>query len=188
MDGFFRRIWKEQGIDKVITIDKGMFLIRFKSMEQREKFLAMGRVFFDYKPVILKAWHVDMELNKEDIQKIPIWIQLELHFKYWGQKCLERIIQPVRNLLKVDSMTTNRDKLQYARCMIEVKVEQIFPETVKFKNEKNEIITVGINYEWKPETCKKCKKLGHNENQCYVKEANNKQKKIWQQKSTTHQD
>ncbi|KAL2944039.1 tRNA-2-methylthio-N(6)-dimethylallyladenosine synthase [Bienertia sinuspersici] len=151
MDGFFRRIWKEQGIDKVITIDRGMFLIRFKTMEQHDKILAMGRVFFDYKPVILKAWHVEMELSKKDIQRIPIWIQLDLFFK---------------------------DKLQYARCMIEVKVDQNILETVNFKKEKNGIITVSITYEWKLETCKKCKKLGHSENQCYVKEANKKKKKI----------
>ncbi|KAL2896887.1 Phenylalanine--tRNA ligase alpha subunit [Bienertia sinuspersici] len=182
MDGFFRRIWKQQGIDKVITIDKGMFLIRFQSMENRDKVLAMGRVFFDYKPVILKAWHVDMEINKEDIQIIPIWVQLDLHFKYWGQKCLERIIQPVGNLLKVDTMTANGDKLQYARCMIEVKMDQMFPEQVKFKNEKNEIINVGIKYEWKPETCKKCKKLGHNEEQCYAKDPKKKQTKEYRQK------
>ncbi|KAL2925388.1 Centromere protein I [Bienertia sinuspersici] len=123
----------------------------------------MGRVFFDYKPVILKAWHDDMEINKDDIQKIPIWVQLDLHFKYWGEKCLERIIQPVGNLLKVDSMTANRDKLQYARCMIEVKMDQSFPDQVRFKNEKDQIINVGIKYEWRPEICKKCKKVGHNE-------------------------
>ncbi|KAL2923717.1 Nuclear protein MDM1 [Bienertia sinuspersici] len=164
-----------------------MFLIRFQSMENRDKVLAMGRVFFDYKPVILKAWHVDMEINKEDIQKIPIWVQLDLHFKYWGQKFLERIIQPVGNLLKVDTMTANRDKLQYARCMIEVKMDQMFPEQVKFKNEKNEIINVGIKYEWKPETCKKCKKLGHNEEQCYVKDPKKKMAKEWKQKKVDPQ-
>ncbi|KAL2904979.1 LINE-1 retrotransposable element ORF2 protein [Bienertia sinuspersici] len=101
-----------------------------------------------------------MELNKNDIQKIPIWVKLDLHFKYWGQKCLERIIQPVGNLLKVDSMTAKRDKLQYARCMIEVKMGQVFPEQVKFKNEKNEIIT----------------------------ESKNKQVKVWQQKKVNPQD
>ncbi|KAL2937191.1 Potassium channel subfamily T member 1 [Bienertia sinuspersici] len=127
MEGFFRRIWKEQGVDNVITIDIGIFLIRFKTMEQRDKILAMGRVFFDYKPVILKPWHMDMKLRKEDIQRIPIWAQLSLHFKYWGHKYLDKIIKPVGTLIKVDSMTANRDKLNYDRCMIEVKVDQPFP-------------------------------------------------------------
>ncbi|KAL2901192.1 LINE-1 retrotransposable element ORF2 protein [Bienertia sinuspersici] len=85
-------------------------------------------------------------------------------------------------------MTANRDKLQYARCMIEVKIDQEFPGEVKFKNERNEIVNVNISYEWKPETCKKCKKLGHDENQCYIREKTSKMKKIWQQKGLTHQD
>ncbi|KAL2900331.1 hypothetical protein RDABS01_025413, partial [Bienertia sinuspersici] len=160
MDGFFRRIWKQQGIDKIITIDR----------------------------VILKAWHVDMEIKQRGSSENTIWVQLDLHFKYWGQKCLERIIQPIGNLLKVDTMTANRDKLQYARCMIEVKMDQIFPEQVKFKNEKNEIINVGIKYEWKPEICKKCKKLGHNEEQCYVKDPKKKMAKEWKQKKVDPQD
>ncbi|KAL2929363.1 LINE-1 retrotransposable element ORF2 protein [Bienertia sinuspersici] len=188
MDGFFRRIWKDYGVDKVITIERGTFLIRFNSMEQRDKILTMGRVFFDQKPVILRPWHIDMDLNKEDIQRIPIWVKLNLHFKYWGQNCLKRIIQPVGTLIKVDSMTANRDKLQYARCMIEVKIDQEFPEEVRFKNERNEIVNVNISYEWKPETCKKCKKLGHDENQCYIRVNTVKVKKIWQQKGLTQQD
>ncbi|KAL2901019.1 Sterile alpha and TIR motif-containing protein 1 [Bienertia sinuspersici] len=138
-----------------------MFLIRIKTMEQRDKTLPMGRVFFDYKLVILKPWHIDMEPTKVDIQQIPIWVQLDLHFKYWRQKCLERIIECVGTLIKVGSMTANRDKLKYARCMIDVKINQPFPEVVKFKNERNEISNVGITYEWKHETCKKCKNLGH---------------------------
>ncbi|KAL2938700.1 FERM domain-containing protein 5 [Bienertia sinuspersici] len=182
MDGYFRRIWKEHGVDKIITIDRGTFLIRFNTMEQRDKILTMGRVFFDYKPVVLKPWHVDMELNKEDIQRIPIWVKLNLHFKYWGQTCMERIINSVGTLIKVDSMTANREKLQYARCMIEVKIDQAFPEAVRFKNEKNEIVIVDIAYEWKPESCKKCKKLGHDETQCYMKEKTSKVKQVWQQK------
>ncbi|KAL2930019.1 LINE-1 retrotransposable element ORF2 protein [Bienertia sinuspersici] len=187
MDGFFRRIWKEHGVDKVITIDRGTFLIRFNTLEQRDRVLAMGRVFFDYKPVILKPWHIDMDLTKEDIQRIPIWVKLNLHFKYWGQNCLARIMKPVGTLIKVDSMTANRDRLQDARCMIEVKVDQVFPEEVKFRNEKNDIIDVGIKYEWKPESCKKCKKLGHDETQCYIKEKTSKEKKIWQKKGLVQQ-
>ncbi|KAL2896364.1 Exodeoxyribonuclease 7 small subunit [Bienertia sinuspersici] len=148
MDGFFRRIWKEYGVDKVITIDRGTFLIRFNTMEHRDKILSMGRVFFDYKPVVLKPWHIDMDLNKENIQRIPIW---------------------------VDAMTANRDKLQYARCMIEVMIDQAFPDIVRFKNEKNEIVNVDINYEWKPEGCRKCRKLGHDETQCYIKEKSSKE-------------
>ncbi|KAL2901930.1 Triosephosphate isomerase [Bienertia sinuspersici] len=117
-----------------------------------------------------KPWHMNMELNKDDIQCNPIWVQLDLHFKYRGHKCLERIVKLAGPLIKVDSMTANRYKLNCAWCMIEVKIDQPFTNVAQFLNDRCEIINVKVTYEWKTETFAKCKKLGHDSTQFYVKE------------------
>ncbi|KAL2901747.1 Telomere-binding protein cav [Bienertia sinuspersici] len=118
MEGFFRRVWKEYVVDKVITIKKGMFLIRFKSMELRDK---------------LMLWiHLDMDITRDEIKRIPIWIHLDLNFKYWDTICLKEIVKLVGTLIKVDNTTAQREKLHYARCMVEVEVDQQFPKAVHF--------------------------------------------------------
>lgn len=32
INGYLRRIWKERGIDRVLRVDKGLFLVRFKAI------------------------------------------------------------------------------------------------------------------------------------------------------------
>ncbi|KAL2893162.1 30S ribosomal protein S2 [Bienertia sinuspersici] len=105
MEGFFRRVRREHGVDKVITIKRGMFLVRFNSMENIDKVMNMDRLFFDSKPVVLKPWHLDIDVTQDEIKRIPIWVHMELNFKYWGAKCLEKIVKPVGMLIKVDNVT-----------------------------------------------------------------------------------
>ncbi|KAL2930688.1 hypothetical protein RDABS01_036098 [Bienertia sinuspersici] len=167
MDGFFRRVWKDQGVDKVIAIKKGMFLVRLNSIEVRDKLMNTDKIFFDHKP--------------DDICKIPIWVQLDLHFKYWGFHCIDKIIKPLGKLCKLDENTMQRNKLQYARCMVEVNINQQYPPSVHFMNERKEKIEVGITYEWKPEVCAQCKKMGHSGQECHARVKQQKQQ--WIKKS-----
>ncbi|KAL2922945.1 hypothetical protein RDABS01_014436 [Bienertia sinuspersici] len=74
MEGFIRRIWKQYGVDKVINLPKGMYLIRLNTMENRDKILQNERPFFDSKPMILKPWVEDMDFMQDEIKKIPIWM------------------------------------------------------------------------------------------------------------------
>lgn len=46
-------IW---GVDKVILVKKGLFMIRFKTTEKRDQPLK-DHIFFDSKPVIIKPCH-----------------------------------------------------------------------------------------------------------------------------------
>lgn len=103
---------------------------------------------------------------KEDVNVMPIWIQLTLDFKYWGMSCLEKIIQPLGKLIKVHHSTSKRDKLQYATIMVQVNTGQQLPEELKFINERNIITGVPIHYEWKPIVCNTCKSMGHDTAKC----------------------
>lgn len=67
MEGFIRRIWEKLGIDKVAAIGKGLFIVRLKTMEQRDAIIKGGFQFFDKKPVVVKAWHHDMDLSQEEV-------------------------------------------------------------------------------------------------------------------------
>ncbi|KAL2900187.1 Peroxisomal biogenesis factor 6 [Bienertia sinuspersici] len=53
-NGFCNRIWGKHGSDKVIMVGRGLFLVRFNSVEHYDRVIAGDPQFFDYKPAIIK--------------------------------------------------------------------------------------------------------------------------------------
>lgn len=176
MEGFVRRIWKNHKLDKVVMVKKGMFLVRFHTMDMRDKVLT-GHFFFDGKPLIMKPWSVDMDMEKEEIRSVPIWIQLKLNIKYWGEKALFKIVNQIGKPVKRDSATTNRDKFHFARVLVDMPITHSLPDQVSFMDEHGELIKVDIKYEWKPSKCGVCKMVGHQDAEC--RQGN---RKAWVQK------
>ena len=80
MEGFICRIWGNMGVDKVAMVEKVIFIVRFTTMKNRDKVVDGGYPFFDGKPVMVKAWTRDMDFKRDEVRKIPIWIQLNLDF------------------------------------------------------------------------------------------------------------
>ena len=155
-------------------MEKGLFIVTFQTMESREKVVKEDYLFFDGKPVMIKAWTQDVDFKRDKIRHVPIWVQLNLDFKYWGKGCLTKIMSDVGKFLKVDNATLKREKLQYARVLLEVDISQSFPDEIIFENEKREGTCVQVIYDWKPSFCKTCLTFGHDEQQC----RKNRQK-IW---------
>lgn len=56
-------------------------------------------------------WDAEMDMEKEELHYLPIWIQLRLNFKYWGERAAFKIIRQIGQPLKRDDATRNRDKL-----------------------------------------------------------------------------
>ncbi|KAL2928885.1 Protein-methionine sulfoxide oxidase mical2b [Bienertia sinuspersici] len=181
MDGFIRRVWREHAVDKVINIKKGLFLVHFKTKEHCNKAMEGEKIFFDSKPVLLKAWSQESDVDLDNIMTVPIWVHVHAHYKYWSQKSLEKLTRGIGKFIKVDHTTANRERLAYARCMVEVKMEQFFPHQVCFLDEHNQKQSIPITYEWRPVKCNVCHLIGHDGGQCYKKKVTNT-KAVWQQK------
>ena len=177
MEGFIRRIWKKFNVDKVVLVKKGIYLVRFLTMDMRDK-VTSGHFFFESKPMVVKPWSVDMDMEKEEIKSVPIWIQLSLNFKYWGEKSLFKIVSQLGKPIKRDAATVSRDKLQYARVLVDMPITQKLPDQVSFMNEHSELVQVPITYEWRPTVCDNCKLVGHSTIEC----RKGKTKRIWVQK------
>ncbi|XP_060965233.1 uncharacterized protein LOC133034207 [Cannabis sativa] len=161
IEGFIRRFWKGK-VDKVGALSYGVFLVRFDSIETRDEILNGGYVFFNNRPVVMKAWDSETSFKKEDIRLVPIWIQLpDLELKYWGEKSLFKIVGQLGKPLQVDEMTKARNKLNYPRVLVEADIQQDFPARIPFEDEYGYDVYASITYEWKPIICQYCKGLGH---------------------------
>ncbi|XP_048492984.1 uncharacterized protein LOC104907175 [Beta vulgaris subsp. vulgaris] len=182
MEGFVHRIWKNLKVDKVAMIHKGVFIVRFSTMENRDKVLS-GHFFFDNKPLILKPWVADVDFIKEDLISVPVWIQLKLNINYWGEKALFKIVDQIGKPIQRDEATKNRDKVQFARVLVEVFLSEKLIDQAVFVNEYGDKIEVEVKYEWKPVTCEVCHCVGHETENCRAKK-----KQVWRAKAPIQED
>ncbi|XP_074265752.1 uncharacterized protein LOC141588196 [Silene latifolia] len=146
IEGFIRRIWTKYNIDKISFMPTGVFLVRFKTVEMRDKVLQAGHFLFDNKPMIVKAWHKDLGMTKKDVQSVPAWVRLHnLPLKFWG-KSLPKISSLVGKYVKNDQATEERTRLGFARVMVEMMVDQKLPEKVSFRDENGKIVQIEVKF------------------------------------------
>lgn len=69
MDGHFRRILGNKGIDKVALVNNGVFLVRFQSEESKIKTVEEGVQMFDKMPVVIKPWKQDIDMKMRLLTK-----------------------------------------------------------------------------------------------------------------------
>lgn len=183
MDGFARRIWGNANVDKTIPIKKGIFVIRFLNRESKEKALNMTNLMLDKRHVIMKNCEEDANLDDIAVVNVPTWIQLpNLPVKYWGAGCLAKIVELVGMPIKPDMATQQRERLAYARYLVEVPLNADLLDEISFVNEKGVLHTHEVIHEWRPIMYKKCKKMGHKEAGCM------QQKKTWVPKRVIQND
>ncbi|KAL9236877.1 hypothetical protein vseg_011497 [Gypsophila vaccaria] len=64
----------------------GIFLVRFHSIEMKDKVLQSGYYLFDNKSLIVKGGTKDIELKAEKVKTVPVWVQFhDLPVKFWGK-------------------------------------------------------------------------------------------------------
>ena len=66
----------------------------------------------------------------------------------------------------MDKATKSKDRLQYARVMVGIQIQQAFPDAILFYNKHGSVVEQKVEYEWRPTLCKKCKGIGHSEEEC----------------------
>lgn len=60
-------------------------------------------------------------------------------------------------VIRIDNATHNKDQMQFSRVLVEMNVNH----GLSFTSEDEELITIKVQYDWKPQVCAKCNKFGH---------------------------
>ncbi|XP_074278687.1 uncharacterized protein LOC141602283 [Silene latifolia] len=114
--------------------------------EDKELVLQSEHILFDSKPFIIKDWKPDTKIIKDKPDVVPIWVRLyDLELKYWG-KALPKIAGLIGTPIRSDKATQEKEFLNYARYMVEVKTGQQFLEYVEFIDEKG----APAKQQWRP--------------------------------------
>ena len=136
IEGFIRRMWGKFGVEKIAMMDNGVFVVRFRTVECKQKAVEMEPILDDRKPVIVTDWTPDFDLQKIDVKHVPTWIRLPyLPLKYWGKNSLNKLAGLIGKPIRTDRATAQKDILAYARILVGVSVDQEFPESISFMNQ-----------------------------------------------------
>lgn len=123
-------------IDKVAQVNIGVFLVRFHNIENRDKAVEKGVQMFDRKLIVIKPWRPKIEFTQEKMDKAPIWIRLHgLDVEYWEKDALTNIASLVGNPLKADNVTTHKERLSFARILLEIPLNQAYHVVLILENE-----------------------------------------------------
>ncbi|GKC65388.1 zinc finger, CCHC-type containing protein [Tanacetum coccineum] len=74
---YVRNTWSKYGLVRsMFSSSTGLFSSQFTSMDGLDAMLENGPWFIRNNPLILKKWHPDENLLKEDVNNIPVWVKL----------------------------------------------------------------------------------------------------------------
>ncbi|XP_062110712.1 uncharacterized protein LOC133822399 [Humulus lupulus] len=97
---------------------------------------------------------------------------------------MAKIVGLIGKLVKQDRATLAREKLQYARVLVEVNLTKDLPEQIKFEDENGDFVYVGVHYEWKPDICEHCKGIGHKKEVCKKRMSQGEPSQVWKEKKS----
>jgi hypothetical protein len=161
-----RRAWRLHGGLKVKLVDSLYYLL-FSSPEERSRVLESEPTFFDGQPFIITPWSPTIASVREQVFSIPVWV-------YFSQ--IPSALQPLLGLnwlacnvgkLKCfDSSTVARDKLVYAKALIEISPLKPLPTSIPVQLAVGHVADVRVRYGWVPDICSSCHSFGHIASAC----------------------
>ncbi|XP_020253839.1 uncharacterized protein LOC109830893 [Asparagus officinalis] len=100
----------------------------------------------------------------------PMWIQLPaLKLNLWNEKGISKIASLIGRPIATDKLTANRQRLAYARVLVEVKLPTSLPDQIVINSPNGRKFNQKIVYELKPRWCEHYKQVGHDLLKCKKK-------------------
>ncbi|GJU20997.1 retrotransposon protein, putative, ty1-copia subclass [Tanacetum coccineum] len=139
--------------------------------------LENGPWFIRNNPLILKKWHPDENLLKEDVSTVPVLVKLHgVPVTTFSEDGLSVIATKLGITLMLVSYTSDMcmqswGRSSYARAMIELRADVELKDNIvvvmpKITEEGHYTCNIRVEYEWKPPRCASCKVFGHIHEEC----------------------
>ncbi|KAJ6426732.1 hypothetical protein OIU84_022343 [Salix udensis] len=157
------RVWKQHGLEKVISMANGFSIFQFSFEEQVQPVIEMGPWLFGGKNIILQKWHPRFIFDKNRISTLPVWVRLHgLPFPLWSKQGLSLAASMVGKPLSCDEQTFKGTRLEYARICVEIDASLPYVHKFEIDTPLSPVpATMEVTYEWKPSRCTTCKVFGH---------------------------
>ncbi|GJR78986.1 zinc knuckle CX2CX4HX4C containing protein [Tanacetum coccineum] len=119
-------------------------------------------------PIILKKWSMSTSLLKQELTRIPIWVELhDVPLQVFEEDDISLIATFIGKPIMLDSYTSSMCKdswgrSSFARCLTEVNSEVDLVDVVtigipSLTGDDFTKETIRVEYEWRPPKCDECK-------------------------------
>ncbi|GFY92742.1 hypothetical protein Acr_08g0011380 [Actinidia rufa] len=140
------------------------------SMEDQSKVLENGLYIIYGSPLLLKPMPKYFNFGKEAISSFPIWVQLRnIPLLMWKSMVFGKIYSKLGRPIHVDKLTAQRERVTYARCLVEVDMAKDLVHSVMLQSPDREDYEQVIYYENFPRLCPHCRVVGQTKESCKVK-------------------
>nr|GEV24608.1 hypothetical protein [Tanacetum cinerariifolium] len=147
------------------------------SMDGLDAMLENGPWFIRNNPLILKKWHPNENLLKEDVSTVLVWVKLYgVPVMAFNEDGLSAIATKQGTPLMLDSYTFDMSmqswcRSSYTRVMVELRADMELKDNIvmvmpKITREGHYTCNVRVEYEWKPLRCSSCKIFRHIHEEC----------------------
>ncbi|KAF7143115.1 hypothetical protein RHSIM_Rhsim05G0103400 [Rhododendron simsii] len=161
------RIWDKFGITDVLSNDDGFYFFLFNKDDAYKRILDSGPWHIGGRLVVLKKWEPQMSFVKDQLVKIPIWVQFfNVPLEYWTAAGLSYVASAIGRPLYADSVTAKCKRLNYARVCVEIEVGATLPLSFDLRFDNGKEVEIKVKYPWKPLQCLECLVFGHSEAGC----------------------
>ncbi|GJX56773.1 ARID DNA-binding domain-containing protein [Tanacetum coccineum] len=178
VSNYVRNTWGKYGlIRSMFSSSTRLFSFQFSSMDGLDAMFENGPWFIQNNPLILKKWHPDENLFKEDVSTVLVWVKLHgVHVTAFSEDGLSAIATKLGTPLILDSYISvmcmqSWGRSSYARVMVELQADVELKDNIvvampKITREGHYTCNVRVEYEWKPPRCSSCKIFGHIHEEC----------------------
>ncbi|GJZ34143.1 beta-caryophyllene synthase, partial [Tanacetum coccineum] len=127
---YVRNTWGKYGFVRLMfSSSTGLFSFQFSSIDGLDAMLENGPWFIRNNPLILKKWHPDENLLKEDVSTVLVWVKLHgVPVTAFSKDGLSAIATKLGTPLMLDSYTSNMcmqswGRSSNARVMVELRAD-----------------------------------------------------------------
>ena len=111
---FIEQTWNNVAKPTLFLHEKGYFLIKFASLEDRNEILYSGPHMLNSRPMIIKAWSPSFDFQAKVLRVIPLWVRLyNLLLNCWGFESLSRIGSMIGVPLFADECTSKQQRVTF---------------------------------------------------------------------------
>ncbi|XP_016512276.1 uncharacterized protein LOC107829318 [Nicotiana tabacum] len=164
---FVYGVWNLVTTHTVFLHDDGYFIFRFESVKDKNLIVQNGPYTFNSRPMVLKDCDPDFQIQNESMRIVPVWVNLPgLPVQCWAEENLGRIASLLGKPICTDKLTTECERISYARILVEMDITQPLPEEILIKKPDGRSWMQRVDFEWKPKFCLDCNKFGHSTGEC----------------------
>ncbi|KAH0905254.1 hypothetical protein HID58_044757, partial [Brassica napus] len=168
------RIWSSSKAGSKIDvqfIEKNTVLFRIEDSQMRARVLQRKHWHIKDIPLVVNVWSPESAMNPPDLSAMPLWVDLKgVPNNLYSHKGLRCLAKAVGKFVRLHPSTEKCVRLDVARVLVEVDLQQPMVERIAFNDSKGEKREVEVNFPWVPPRCSICCRWGHKGKDCNSKE------------------